>query len=111
MLMSMSNAPYTVSVVVDRDCGPCIRELLKTGPVWVIDSETNLASAQEIWAAFPDRDHLDGVTVFQAKGDQPPTQILIDQMDTIDMHHGVYSADPAYTVVRVIGTELVPEIR
>src|ERR1700694_3712935 len=109
MLISMSNTPFTVSVVVDRDCGPCIRELLEIGPVWVIDSETNRESAQEIWAAFPDRDHLDGVTVFNAEGDQPPAQILIDQMDTIDMHHGVYSADPAYTVVRVIGTELGTE--
>lgn len=49
--------------------------------------------------------------VFKAEGDRPPAQILIDQIDTIDMHHGVYYADPAYTVVRVIGTELVPEIR
>jgi len=79
MLIRMRNAPYTVSVVVDRGYGPCIRELLETGPVWVIESATNRESAQEIWAAFPDRDHLNGVTVFNAKGDQPPAQILIDQ--------------------------------
>ena len=33
----------------------------------------------------------------------------MDQMDTIDLHHGIYSADPPYTVIRVIGSTLTPE--
>ena len=50
MLFGMSNAPYTVSVVVDRDCGQHIRELLEAGPLWVVDSESNRESAQKLWA-------------------------------------------------------------
>jgi hypothetical protein len=51
------------------------------------------------------------VTVFKTSVDHDSAQVLIDEMQTIDMHHGVYSANPAYTVIRVIGCELGPEIR
>jgi hypothetical protein len=111
MLSTMSLVPYSVSVVLDREFGPRLRGLLDTGPVWAVDSPANRDSAHKLWLEFPARDHLDGVTVFKAGADSSPGQMLIDEMETIDMHHGVYSADPAYTVFRVIGCELQPEIR
>jgi hypothetical protein len=111
MLSTMSRVPYSVSVVLDREFGPRLLELLDTGPVWAVDSPANRDSAQKLWLEFPERDHLDGVTVFKTVADCSPGQMLIDEMETIDMHHGVYSADPAYTVLRVFGCELQPEIR
>ena len=111
ILFTMSEVPYSVSVVLDRDFGERVRELLEAGPVWIVDSAPNRTSAQSIWAAFPERDHLDGVTIFKASADRDPAQVLVDEMDTIDMHHGVYSANPAYTVMHVIGCQLRPEVQ
>ena len=111
MLSTMRKVPYSVSVVLDREFGPRLGEILDTGPVWAVDSPANRDSAQKLRSEFPDRDHLDGITIFKTVADSPPEQSLIDEIETIDMHHGVYSADPAYTVLRVIGCELQPEIQ
>ena len=37
--------------------------------------------------------------------------MLIDELDTIDLHRGVYSADPAFTVIEIIGTPLSEGIK
>ena len=111
MLASMSSAPYSVSIVLDSGYGPRLRELLKLGPVWAVDSPVNRHCAEQLWAEFPARDHLDGITIFRSAGDRSPEQVLIDQMGTIDEHHGIYSADPPYTVIRVVGSALTPEVR
>ena len=106
----MSRYPYSVAVVLDREFGPRINELLEVGPVWIIDSSINRDSAQKIWAEFPERNHLNGVTIFTAP-ELDPSQTFIYEMPTIDLHHGMYSADPAYTVVRVFGCTLKPEVQ
>ena len=111
MLSSMSSDPYSVSIVLDREFGPRLRELLKIGPVWAVDTPANRETAQVLWKENPSRNHLDGITVFKAASDRSLSQMLIDEMETIDMHHGVYSADPAYTIIRVVGCELNPEIQ
>jgi hypothetical protein len=95
---------------VDREFGARIRELLEAGPVWVVESPTNRESVQKVWAEFPECSHLEGVTIFDSVTSDP-VKTLINVMGTIDLHHGVYSADPAYTVIRAIGCELNPEIR
>ena len=107
----MRGVPYSVSVVLDRDYGPRLSDLLKLGPVWAIDSEVNRAVAQRFWQGSPPRDELDGLTVFTAANDRAPEDVLIDEFETIDLHHGSYSADPPYTAVRVIGTPLTERIR
>lgn len=111
MLSTMSAAPYSVTVVLDRAYCPLLRELFQDGPVWAVDSAANRECAQQLWKEHPDRNHLDGITIFKSPEDRSPGQMLIDHMGTIDDHHGVFSADPAYTVLRVIGSGLTQEIR
>jgi len=36
---------------------------------------------------------------------------LLNEMNTIDLHHGSYSSDPPYTVLEVLGTPLSDRIR
>jgi hypothetical protein len=110
MLSSMSSAPYSVSIVLDRSYGVRLRELLNAGPVWAVDSPANRDCAQQIWAEFPARNHLHGITLFKTEYPSPE-QMLIDQMGTIDVHHGVYSADPPYTALSVVGSTLTPQVR
>jgi hypothetical protein len=96
--------PYRVFIVLDREYGERLSGLAEKSPVWIIDTPNNRAVAQVIWSANPSRSHLDGVTTFKAGKDSSPEDALIQQLETIDLHHGVYSANPPYTVVEVIGT-------
>lgn len=107
----MDGNPYSVSVVLDSEFGPRLRELLKEGPIWVVANATNRAAAELLWAEFPGRNHLDRVTIFDALAGRSPAQMLIAQMGAIDLHHGAHSADPAYTVIRVLGCELDPLVQ
>ena len=104
----MSTTPYSVSVVLDRAFGSRLSELL--GPVWIVDSPVNRAIAEEVWSQFPKRNYLDGVTTFKAGETDSPEEMLVGNLDTIDLHHGFYSADPAYTVLEVVGVGLTPTI-
>jgi hypothetical protein len=105
----MGNAPYLVTIVLDRVYGPRLREALEEGPVWVVDSPVNREVAQKLWNEFPSRDHLNGITVFKGAG-AGSEEVLIGEFATIDLHHGIHSADPPYTVIRVIGCYLTSEI-
>jgi hypothetical protein len=107
----MNRDAYEVSIVLDRDYGSRLRGLLESGPVWAVDSPANRNVAQEIWKEFPSRSHLDGITIFSTGEVASHEEALIAEFDTIDMHHGIYSADPPYTIVRVIGNSLTVGLR
>jgi hypothetical protein len=71
--------------------------------VWIVDTPANRSVAQDIWAAHPNRSHLEGVTTFKVAESAASEDMLINQLDTIDLHHGAYSANPPYTIIEVIG--------
>ena len=109
-LLQMGEA-YRVFVVVDRNYGPHLAELAEIGPVWIVDTPANRTAAQQIWAAHPNRSHLEGVTTFKFPDGRSPEDILINELDTIDLHHGIYSANPPYTVIEVIGTKISDNVK
>ena len=104
--------PYRVFVVVDRDYGQRLAlELAETGPVWIVDTPVNLSAAQEIWAVRPNRSHLESVTTFKVPQGASSEDMLINELDTIDLHHSTYSASPPYTVLDVIGTAITARLK
>jgi hypothetical protein len=103
--------PYRVFVVVDRNYGQELAELAQAGPVWIVDTPPNRIIAQQIWAAHPNRNHLEGVTTFKFAVDGSSEDIFINELGTIDEHHGTYSANPPYTIIEVIGTGISNKIR
>jgi hypothetical protein len=103
--------PYRVFVVVDRGYGERLAELAQMGPVWIVDTPANRTVAQQIWAGNPNRSHLDGVTTFKFAEGSSSEDILVDELDTIDLHHGTYSANPPYTVLEVIGTAISTRLK
>jgi len=103
--------PYRVFVVLDREYGQRLAELAQTGPVWIVDTPANRPAAKQIWAANPNRSHLDGITTFKFEEGSSSEDILIDQLDTIDLHHGTYSANPPYTILDVIGTAITAKLK
>jgi hypothetical protein len=79
--------------------------------VWVVDSPTNRASAEKVWAEYRERSYLDGLTVFKVIAERGPVEMLIEEMEAIDCTAVCISANPPYTVISVIGCELRPEVR
>jgi len=102
---------YCVFVVLDPEYGERLLELAQAGPVWIADTPPNRATAQKVWAVHPSRSHLEGVTTFETGDGCSAEDILINNLDTIDLHHGTHSADPLYTVLEVIGAVLSERLK
>ncbi len=102
---------YRVYMVLNREYGDRLFDLARTGPVWIVDTPLNRTAAQRIWTVDPNRGHLDGVTTFETGDDSSPEDSLINELDTIDLHHGTYSADPPYTVLEVIGAGMSERVK
>jgi hypothetical protein len=107
----MNSAQYRVVVVVDRGFGEKLESIPAGVPVWIVDSLVNRAAAEKAWAATPQVSHLEGITIFTSPEGASPERSLIGQIDTIDLHHGTYSADPPYSVLDVIGVTITEGIR
>ena len=103
--------PYRVFVVVDREYGQRLTGLAETGPVWIVDTPANRVIAQQIWAADPNRSHLEGVTAFKFLDGKSSEDILINELEQIDLHHGTYSANPPYTVLEIIGLGISDKVK
>ena len=107
----MSNATYRVFVVLDGEYGTRVSQLLMSGPVWIVDTPTNRDAAEAFWKAFPNRGHLDGVTVFAPKNPESAEATLLSELDTIDEHHNAFSAEEPYSELEVIGASLSEKIQ
>lgn len=66
---------------------------------------------RKIWAADSNLSHLDGVTTFKTKGDSSSEEALINELDAIDEHNGIYFANLPYTVVEVIGLSISDRLK
>jgi hypothetical protein len=102
----MAAVPYKVYVVVDREFGEKLAQLERRVPVWIVDSPTNKPVVQRFWNERPNESHLTGITTFHNIDALSPGDMLQRQLDTIELHHGPYSANPAYSVIEVLGTQL-----
>lgn len=102
---------YRVSVVVDREYGAQLADLAQSGPVWIVDTPLNRTAAETIWAATPNRTHLDGVTTFKFAPESSSEDILLNELDTIDLHHGEHSSDPPYTILEIIGARVTSRLK
>ena len=107
----MPDDQYCVFVVVNPEFGARLSELVRMGPVWVLDTQMNRQAADSIWSEGRHHNHLDGITVFKSNKGGCPEECFLCVLDTIDLHHGVYSADPPYTVLEVVGTPSTERIR
>jgi hypothetical protein len=107
----MNPALYRVMVVVDRAFGEQLESITRGIPVWIIDSPTNRAFVEKAWREYPEPSHLKGITIFNSPEDASAERSLLGQLDTIDLHHGAYSADPPYSELEVIGVVLTEAIQ
>lgn len=109
--MRMVATPYKVLVVVDREFGERLSELEPDVPAWIVGTPANRSVAERLWKDHPREGHLTGISTFKDRGAASAEDLLISELDTIDLHHGSYSANPPYTVLEVFGTPLSDKIK
>ena len=107
----MVASPYKVYVIVDRQFGERLNELERGVPVWIVDTSDNMPVVRRLWQSRPDDNHLNGITSFVDSQSSTPEQLFLNELYMIDLHHGIHSADPPYTVLVVIGVDLTPRIK
>jgi hypothetical protein len=100
----MSIKPAIVLIVVDRNYGARLADWPPDEAVWIVDSPTNRAMTKQLWAESPDKTHLNGITLFDGTS-ASAEDCVIRQLDTIDLHHRIYSADSPYAGLQIIGTQ------
>jgi hypothetical protein len=96
-------SPYKVRVVVDPTFGERLSSLPAGEPAWVIDSPLNTPVAQRLWRERKDENHLTGITTFKPGPNASTEEEVIRMLDTIEDHHGEYSADPPYSILEIVG--------
>src|SRR5487761_663562 len=106
----MSRVPKVVYVIVDREFGEKLSALESGVSAWIVDTPTNKAVVQRLWKELP-KDRPSDITTFKFAETASPEDILLAELQTIDLHHGSYSADPPYAVLQVIGTVLSTRIK
>jgi hypothetical protein len=99
----MNSEPCRVHIIIDPLYGERLVKLPANEPVWVIDTEVNRPVIARLWAERKVSKHTDGITSFKASEEKSPEDILVENLSTIDLHHGEYSHDPPYSVLNVIG--------
>ena len=79
--------------------------------MWIVDTPINKTVVRRLWSERPQQNHLTGITTFDDFESSSPEDILLGEFDTIDLHHGAYSANPPYTIIEVVGTPLTARVK
>ncbi len=77
----MTEKPYSVTIVVDREYGEKLSQLPSDQPVWIVDTPANRAAAGRIWAKRTNANHLTGVTTFKCDPTRSGEEALISEFD------------------------------
>jgi hypothetical protein len=107
----MVAVPYKIYVVVDRHFGAQLNKLERGVPIWIVESPDNEPVVQRLRHDRPSESHLEGITMFADSVDLSAEEILLGELDTIDLHHGIHSACPPYTVLEIVGVTLTVRIK
>lgn len=107
----MSFISYRVHVVIDPVYGERLRELPVDEAVWVVDTEANRPVIERLWKERASPGHLEGITSFKHSSQNSPEDWFVEELSSIDLHHGQFSHDPPYSVLNVIGVAYSDTLR
>lgn len=97
-------------VVLDPAYGARLSDCPPGEPVWIVMSPENEPAIRAYWKDHPDLGHLDGMSGITPCVGASPEEELLDNLDTIDLHHGPYSSSSPYEELEVIGVRLTSAI-
>jgi hypothetical protein len=109
--MTQAKTTHEVAVVVDPAFGERVSQLAARVHVWIIDTPENKAAAEALWRECSGPHSIErGATTFSASRTDPPDEVVIYMLDTIDLHHGEYSHVPPWSVLEVFGANPTPRL-
>jgi hypothetical protein len=100
-----------VVVILDPDYGERLREVRPGVAVWIVMSPANEPVVRALRAITDSPEHLTGITGMKIDHDATPEEVLLDELNTIDLHHGPYSSSKPYTALEAIGATLTIDLR
>jgi len=93
-----------ILLVLDTAFGDHALEYSKDCPIWAVSSPANLLAADHA------RKNGRSFTVLTVKGDTPEVW-LMNHIDSVDQHYNEFSQRPGYSVLRVVGVSLSPQVQ
>ena len=100
-----------VTLVLDRNYGAELSSVPRDRHIWLIESSANRDAAANYRAAQEPSASENSVTTFKARDDDSGSETCLKMLDTIDLHHGLYSAGPQYSVLEIVGAPLCRSVR
>ena len=94
-----------VSLVVDKEYGPRLQALVASGPVWIVDTESNRKAAEDYWQSVPEPERNAAVTTFKSLPTSTASESCLNILAMLDLHHGGYS------LLEVIGVPLSHKLK
>lgn len=79
--------------------------------MWIVDSSINTPVARRMRKKRSGENSLTGITTFRPTFDMSPEDELVAMLDTIELHHGEYSADPPYSIREIFGCGVSDRVR
>ena len=101
--------PKTVAVIVECDGAERIAALADRVHVWAIDTPENRRKAEAVWRRRVGNQHELSMTLFPFDP-VAPDQIVLDVLESIDLHHGEFSQSPAWSRAKVYGALPTPSL-
>lgn len=90
----LQNETHNIALVVTPDAGSILLTLAKTHSLWIRVSQQNV----------PFIAHIQQKTTFTAPEGMSPEELVLEYLDTIDLHH------PEWHQLLVLGTSLTDEL-
>ncbi|MEH2513111.1 hypothetical protein V1291_004465 [Nitrobacteraceae bacterium AZCC 1564] len=110
-MSGLTDNARSVLVIVDPAFGEKLLSIPAGRPVWITMSPENEPFVRAIWNTRETSNHLTGITGFNFSANASPEITFLDELDTIDLHHGPYSSSSSYTEIAAIGVRLTADIR
>jgi hypothetical protein len=96
----------SVAIVLVQDFGGALGPLARRMPVWVVDSPANRAAVERHEQGLESE-----VTTFQDAPADSAEALFVEILETVELHHGTFSADPPCEILEVIGVAATERIR
>jgi hypothetical protein len=94
-----SPSKSVVTIILDGEFGKRLDDDLDVGPMWIVDSPTNMSVVHRIRRQDPSV----AISIFRYDPSLSAAATLDSILPVVDLHHGRYSQSPPYRSIRVIG--------
>ena len=97
---------YTIYLILDAHFGEQVLDIAQKHHVWLCDTEINRLATANFKSEHGNRPwNESGITLFQIDANSTQDDIFLDIIRTVAEHHTVYSHNPTWQKLVVIGAE------